>query len=300
MRSFVDSTALLPDADALRERAESDGYLFFKALLPRDEVRSVRADLLSVVARHGWRAPQAPDGFVDEAVIAQVPAEEMRLDIGVSNAIYNDVQRLESVHRLPHHPRLLELFRAIFGSEVLVHPRHIVRMITAHPSMVPTPHHQDFPLVQGTPRFWTCWFPIGDCPLEMGGLAVLRGSHRRGYLPIEPARGAGGLGVQLCPGEEQWLSTNYQAGDVLCFPAYTVHKGLPNQRREMIRLSFDVRYQSVDEPIETRSLRPHCELSWEEIYRDWQRDDLQFYWEKRAPEIAPWDDALVQPSRRIC
>jgi hypothetical protein len=33
---------------------------------------------------------------------------------------------------------------------------------------------------------------IGDCR-ELGGLAILKGSHRNGYLPIQPARASAAL-----------------------------------------------------------------------------------------------------------
>ena len=224
----------------------------------------------------------------------------MRLDIGVSNAAYDDVQRLESVHRLPHHARLLALYRTLFGGDMLVHPRHIIRLITPHRAMVPTPPHQDFPLIQGTSNTWTCWFPLGDCPREMGGLTVLRSSHRLGYVPIQTARGAGGMAVQLCPGERDWVEGDYETGDVLTFPSYTVHRALRCQFKDQVRLSFDVRYQPADEPVEARSLSPHCGLSWEDIYAGWERHDLRYYWRDLPLHQSPWDGALHQPTRRIC
>jgi len=299
---FTDSTPLLGDEAALRARAECDGYLFFRALLPREDVMDVRRDLLRVVEDAGWRAPdqESLGGRLQLDVLADVPADEMRLDVGVSTAMYHAAQRLESPHALPHHPRLLALYRDLFGEEVLVHPRHIIRMITAHPAMVATPRHQDFPLIQGTPATWTAWIPLGDCSREMGGLAVLRASHRLGYVPIAEAAGAGGIEAQLCQGEDDWFSTDYQAGDVLTFPSYTVHRGLPATRRDEVRLSLDVRYQNALQPVETRSLLPHCELSWDEIYAHWKDSSFQRYWESMPLEISGWDDALVQPSRRIC
>jgi hypothetical protein len=68
----------------------------------------------------------------------------------------------------------------------------------------------------------------------------------------------------------------------------------------MIRLSLDVRYQPVDEPIEEGSLNPHTELSWEEIYAGWERNDLKYYWRKHDVELIPRDEKYLQPSRRIC
>jgi hypothetical protein len=301
--AFIDSTPLLHDGEALRERGATDGYLFFKQLLPKPEVLAVRRDLLAVVEAHGWRASgqDAGGGELNLAALNRVPTEEMRLDIGVSSQAYDDVQKLESVHRLPHHPRLMELYRTLFDSEVLVHPRHIIRMITSHPAMVPTPQHQDFPLIQGTARTWTCWFPLGDCGRELGGLAVLKASHQLGYLPIQTGTGAGGLIAQTCPHEEKaWVSGEYEAGDVLTFPSFTVHRALRCQLKNQIRLSMDIRFQPAEDCVEERSLRPHCELSWEDIYPHWKKDDLKYYWRRSPQKLSPWDASLHQPQRRIC
>ena len=299
---FSDSTPLLDNPAALRERAAQDGYLFFKQFLPKEDIFHLRADMLAVVDRCGWRQPgqDALGGLIDIPALSQVPEERMRTDIGVSASAYNDVQKLESFHRLPHHPRLVALYRKLFGKDVLVHARHIARMITAHPSVFPTPPHQDFPLIQGTGNTWTCWIPIGDCPRELGGLTVLKGSHHNGYLPIQPAKGAGGIAVPLCPGEVDWVEGDFEAGDILTFPSYTIHKALRCQWREHIRLSLDVRYQPVDELVEIKSLLPHCELTWEEIYAGWKQEDLKYYWQNLPLQYGEWVDSYLQPQKRIC
>ena len=302
--TFIDSTPLLRAGAfaALRERAAEEGYLFFPQLLPVDAVLTVRADMLSVVERYGWRQPgqDAYGGLLDLDALNQVPDEAMRRDIGVSHDAYHSVQKLPSFHKLPHHPALLAFYRGLFGEEAFVHPRHIARMITAHRIMHPTPQHQDFPLVQGSPNTWTCWFPLGDCPRSMGGLTVLRESHRQGYIPIQPAHGAGGIAVQLCPGAEVWVEGDYAIGDVLTFPCFTVHKALHSQEPEQIRLSIDARYQAISEPIEEKSLKPHCKLTWEEVYDGWTEENLQYYWHASAPKLSPWDSTLLQPAQRIC
>jgi ectoine hydroxylase-related dioxygenase (phytanoyl-CoA dioxygenase family) len=300
---FVDSTALLADPAALRARAEQDGYLFFKRRLPVDEILALRAEMLAVVDKYGWRqrGQDALGGLIDYDAINAVPESDMhRTDVGVTADAYHDVQKLERFHRLPHHPRLLEIYQALFGRTVLVHPRHIARMITPHTCMVPTPPHQDFPYIQGTTNTWTCWFPVGECPKSLGGLTVLKGSHRQGYLPVQPAKGAGGFAVPLCPHETEWVEGDYEIGDVLTFPCHTVHKALRCQFKDRIRLSLDVRYQPLDEPVENRSLNPHCPLTWEQIYEGWKTDDLKYYWRRLPLQMSAWDDGYLQPRRRIC
>ncbi len=300
---LLDSTEILDNGDALRARAAEEGYLFFKSLVPAEDVLAVRADVLKVVDRHGWLQPEQDElgGVLQREAYAAIPESDMRVDIGVTTAMYNDVQKVESMHRLPHHPNILAFFERLFDRQVLVHARHIARMVTAHPAMVPTPVHQDFPFIQGTLRTWTAWIPLGDCPRTMGGLTVLRASHTLGYVPVQAAQGAGGLSAQLCPTDPtDWAEIDYQVGDVLVFPCFTIHRALPAEIKDQIRLSLDVRYQPVDEVIEARSLQPHCKLTWEEIYAGWQRDDLKYYWRHLPLDFQGWDDSFVQPQRRIC
>ena len=299
---FIDSTDLLNQPEALRKRGEEEGYLFFRGLLPKEEVLSLRRDLLALVERYGWRQPgqDALGGKINLEALNKVPDEEMREDIGVSAAAYHDALRLESFNTLPHHPKLISLYESLFQDRVLVHARHIGRMITSHRVMVPTPPHQDFPLIQGTSKTWTAWFPLGDCPRSMGGLTVLRGSHRLGYVPIQSSKGAGGIVAQTCPWETDWKEADFEAGDVLTFSSYTIHKALRCQHKDLIRLSMDVRFQPAIEPIHESSLRPHAELAWEDVYRGWKSDEFQYYWERYNPTLNSRDETLVQPSRRIC
>jgi predicted TIM-barrel fold metal-dependent hydrolase len=297
-----DSSALLGDRAALLTRAQRDGYLFFRGLLPRQSVLEVRHDVLSQLDAHGWiqKGTRLDDGIIDEAAINEVPEDELRADIGISAQGYTDVQRVHSMHRLPHHPALMALYRTLFAEDVFVHPRHIVRVMTSHRALVPTPAHQDFPLVQGSQTTWTAWFPLGDCPLELGPLVILRGSHMNGYLSVRQAAGAGGLSAQLCDGETDWAGGDFAAGDVLTFPSLTVHKALAPLTKRRVRLSMDVRYQPASEPIEAKSLTNHAGVDWDDIYLGWDTEDLQYYWNGTTPRLSPWDDSLLQPGRRIC
>ena len=130
----------------------------------------------------------------------------------------------------------------------------------------------------------TCWAPVGDCPVELGGLAVIPGSHKVDrVLDHHFSLGAGGLVVDETAHEEidpVWHSTDYEMGDTLIFPALTVHKALPNYTEAQLRLSLDNRYQAVGDSIAEHMLEPHgpSGLSWEQIYPDWSADDLKHYW----------------------
>ncbi|MER7108651.1 phytanoyl-CoA dioxygenase family protein [Streptomyces sp. NPDC000229] len=306
---FEESTELLGHPDELRARAERDGYLFFRGLLDPEPILQLRSKVLGILSEHGLRAPDADplDGRLDLARLNQLPADRMRVDIGVTAELYAAMQRLPELHRLPHQPALLDLYRKLFGTDdVFVHPRHIMRAMTAHPSTGATPPHQDFPLVQGSTDTWTCWFPVGDCSLASGPLVILRGSHQQGRLPVGTGDSDGywtNWGAQLCAHETNWVGGDFAVGDVVTFPSLTVHQSLPALVRDEVRISMDVRYQRGDDVIEARSLTNHAERSWDEIYQGWssENEDVMYYWNPDRLSYIPWDESLLEPgARRIC
>ena len=241
---FEDATPLLGSPDRLRAQAERDGYLFFKGLLPRTDVLAVRRELLQVLYDFGWLRKDADlmDGLVDHAAVANL---EDWGGTGVTQAAYLATQKIESFHRLSHHPNLIRIYQQLFGKAVLPHPRNIARLMVPSPTLSPTPMHQDFIHIQGTRNVWTAWIPLGDVPRELGGLSVLRGSHKEGVLAVTAAKGAGGLESIICNLDLPWIEHDYQAGDVLTFQSCTVHKSLPNHLPDRVarvhRLSLPAR-----------------------------------------------------------
>ena len=301
---FLDSSALLDDPEALRARADEHGYLFLRGLLPRDAVLDVRGRFLEILDRHGWLASGRPlsDGIADVAAFEREdPAETAFCGVGVTPAAYADVQRVREFHELSHHPRLVAVYETLFGAAVLPHPRNIARLMVPHGDSRPTPPHQDFIHIQGTPNVWTAWFPLGDCPRELGGLTVLDRSHHDGLLSYKAADGAGGLEAYLCNLDLTWAQGDFEAGDVLTFSSRTVHKALPNGRPDRVRLSCDFRYQPAHEEIEQRALDVHCNvLSWDQVYADWPDGGIQWHWRDVPLTFADWDESIRWQRDKIC
>ncbi|BBH22628.1 hypothetical protein Back11_39730 [Paenibacillus baekrokdamisoli] len=300
---FEDSSSLLEHPDQLRERAEEDGLLFFRGLLSRDRVMALRLDIMEILGRSGVMNNQFPlqAGLADVEAVNQYTADELQWNgVGVTRDMYLAIQKLESFHALAHSPELISMYEALFGAAPFIHPRHIGRIMLPHHSSKITPSHQDFLHIQGASNTWTCWTPLGDVPYELGGLAILRGSHKAGLLGVTEAPGAGGLESILCGLDYEWLSIDYEAGDIVTFHSHTVHKSMPNQLPGRIRVSCDYRYQPEQEDIEAASLLPHGPYTWEELYEDWQRGDLQYYWKSRKLALSSFDESIRWQKDKIC
>ncbi|HET7558997.1 MAG TPA: phytanoyl-CoA dioxygenase family protein [Limnochordia bacterium] len=280
LHPFVESA---PDAEpaALRERLERDGYLFIRGLLPQEVLLDLRRQALEVCCAHGWLI----DGSELMDSLGRPDAYSGHFE---GSSAYPDLQRLQAFHALAHHPAIIDLLAGVMASEVLVHPRNIMRVTLPGSLRLTTPVHQDYPLIQGTDRFVTVWFPLGDCSRDLGGLAVASGSHRYGALPIQPAEGTGGLAVQPAYLHGEWHASDFALGDVLIFSALTAHRAFPNVTADRLRLSCDFRYQPVNEPVTWGSLEPHMNLlGWRELYRTWPNDDYKYYWRRLALKVVP-------------
>jgi len=272
------------------DRLATDGYLLLRGLLPAPAVLEVRAEVTRALAEVGWLAPGTDP--VDAIPGPGFQPEQAAITDEYFTG-YEAVQRLQAFHELAHDPALVTLAAALLGEDparVLVHPRKIFRASPPGDALR-TPAHQDHRLIQGTVDVLTMWIPLGDCPVELGGLAVLTGSPAGGLRPIRPAPGVGGVVIDgdldALERDPNWRHVPMAAGDVLLFHALTVHGARPN-RSDRLRLSVDFRYQRASDPVAEGSLKPH----WFPRLPD--HDELCRGWTSTAAVAVP-DGVRVAP-----
>jgi ectoine hydroxylase-related dioxygenase (phytanoyl-CoA dioxygenase family) len=279
---------LLSDPAALREQAREDGYLYLRNFLPREKLLDLRRQMLELAREAGWLHADRPlmDGIANPGTFVM----EFSAARPEWRVFYRKLQSLRDFQALAHSPKILRVFEAIFGEAVLVQPRNMSRLMFPGDTTYTTPPHQDHIHIRGTPETWTCWFPVGDCPTKLGGLAVLPGSHKVGLMKTKPMPGAGGTGVEIAE-DAVWAGGDLQMGDVIMFHSLTVHQGRDNQTADQVRLSCDYRYQPVSQPVDADSLEPHgAVVDWAEVYAGWPKagpegDPIQYYWKKHELKI---------------
>jgi ectoine hydroxylase-related dioxygenase (phytanoyl-CoA dioxygenase family) len=292
LTDFLESNDALEDASALQHRMKRDGYLFFRGLVNAESILQVRRDILALCQKEGWlvEGTALMDGIANTERTCTEPSPEYM-------AVYNAVMKCESFHTLAHDVALLAMLGQLIGEEVLVHPRNIARIVFPQNQKFTTPAHQDWIHVQGTPETYTAWIPLSDCPRSFGNLTVLVGSHRFGIFPTHRAYGAGGRGIDTENLRLTWAGSDFRWGDALIFHSHTVHKALPNNDPQRLRLSVDFRYQGASQPIVEGSLLPHfAQVTWEEVYAHWRSAEHQYYWKKYAPHVVPFE--RDHPGRR--
>jgi hypothetical protein len=262
-----ESNDILDDVPALRARMDEDGYVFFRDYLDVDWVMDARREILRRIKEGGGLDPNHPD---DEAVTGTGPRKSW---FGHNLAVRN-----LPLEKLLYTGRMIEYYERFLGGPVRHFDYTWFRAVGAGRQGI-YPHCDVVYMGRGTWNLFTSWTPIGDVPVELGGLMVLEGSHKKreqlknymsrdvdtycvnrsdaadiesgkkqwiwdGKLALNPVTLRKKLGGR-------WLTTNFRAGDVLTFTVLTVHASLDNQTNRF-RLSSDSRYQLASEPVDER------------------------------------------------
>jgi hypothetical protein len=263
-----DSSAALADTGQLRDRLAQDGYLYLPQFLDVGEVTAVQAELRAALHRIGWLA--APELLTAKKAGLGFRTESFR-------TVYPAVLGLESVHRLAFTATLWALMERLLGGEVFCHPARVVRLAppSAEPHQYATRAHQDYVVQHVTTDAVTAWIPLSACDRDRQGLRLIPGSQRRGFLPTDPSLGGRRpLYLPVPPDDPAWTSADFAPGDLVLFHSLTVHGGGPNTSDEL-RLSADIRYQLVDEPLREEFAHPHgwpLTPDWDELATGWSTD----------------------------
>lgn len=253
----------------LREQFRSQGYLWLKGILPRDQILDFRRRYFTAFLETGLVHPDFDPregiysgGGEDRAAINRA------LMAFVRTAAYESFCLMEPLWRF--YDEFLE------GASYL-HKRKIIRHTRPMDKNCTGAHYDLVYLRGGTDRVCTSWIPIGDTPVEMGGLIYLEGSDAWGRQMEENYRQKS---KDLSPEEQvsaynrhmdnsgwmtrnlpelaekvgaRWLVADYEAGDMVIHSPYMVHASTVNlDPNGHMRLSTDIRYQRVQDEIDAR------------------------------------------------
>jgi Phytanoyl-CoA dioxygenase (PhyH) len=233
---WEDSMSLAGDPEGLRARVGRDGFLYLKGVIPPDRVCALRTLVLSHARKVSWLDPEAP---VEEAHawpgkrIGDYQKEDW-------TALQSLIQMSRELWDVADAPTLHKALRNAFGRTVFLFlGLNTCRVVSPHPETTTRPH-QDLHYVGLADEFVTVWVPLGDCPLALGTLAVLPGSHRRGLLPHYGVGIIDG-GVEI-EDDVVWQSGDAHTGDAVVLTQLAIHRALPNRSGNRLRLSVDLRY----------------------------------------------------------
>ena len=252
----------------LWEQFEEQGYLWLKGLLDRRAVFDFRRRFFQAFSAANLIRPGS------DPVEGIYSGQE---DKGAAHRLVSQAVRWASYENFCLSAPIWGFYEEVFGEPVMLHKRKILRYTKVGDLSTTGAHYDLTYLRAGTDRVYTNWIPIGDIPVEMGGLVYLEGSHSWGRK-MEHEFSI--LNANLSPEEQisaynrnmaetgwitkdlpslserldtRWLMADYEAGDVVFHSAYTIHAATENKDPQgRIRLSTDIRYQRISDQADAR------------------------------------------------
>lgn len=239
------SKAELP-IQQLQETFRRQGYLWLKGFFERDVVLRFRDHFFETIFTRG------PQAFFEI----------------ITSQEYEDFCAM---------PRLWNFYREFLQGQPYLHKRKLIRFNYPGEDHCTGGHYDLIYLRAGADTFCTSWIPLGDIPVEMGGLIYLEHSDAVGRqmeaefriknadLPPEERVSAynrnmrenGWISTDLVDMAERfqsrWLIADYEAGDMVIHSPYMIHAATQNNDpMYRTRLSTDIRFQRVDDEIDPR------------------------------------------------
>lgn len=245
--------AMRQDRQALWDRLNRDGYLFIRQAIDPQIVLEFRRYYFTALAPSGLtKSGSNPlDGVAAETDCDQAAAREVLFGHIVPGKLYE---------QFCNQPALRGLFEWLFAASVHLHKRKLIRHSRVGESWVTSAHYDLVYLREGTDNLLSAWIPLGDCPVERGGLIYLEQSHKP--IKARDQLEAGKLRAQHITynlpalAEEfdtRWLIADYEAGDLVIHSPFMVHASLNNtDPNGIMRLSTDIRYQPLEEQVDAR------------------------------------------------
>lgn len=295
MKPFHEMSTCDLSPRSLQGELDTRGYALIRGLLPHADIENALGEVTRILSDAGWLLPghDPLEHIANNAAACGDPDPSFK-------RTYREVFNLESFHALPHHPALKGVMHMLVGEQLLVHPKPIGRLIFPNCESLTVHAHQDYRFMSGDPECFTVWIPLHDCPIDLGPLQILEGSHRLGVIDhVDENLHVPEIAAEALK-DSDWVSGRINAGDVLIFHSLTVHAASANRSQQM-RISMDCRFQNYGRPIHPGNLAFAGESgkSWETMYAGWRSNDLKFYWKGMPLQFRPTRSEIELLSKTV-
>ena len=238
--------ASLYDGGATRQFARH-GYVYLRGLLLRAAVLAMRERYFSQFPLAFIKDGDCRRGAFSGTEPPGLPAHGTR-----GHPAYEFVRQSEFAE-FAEHPQLRYAAESVLGGPVERLRRTPIRHFVPGRPASSRAHIDGTYVEAGAPDIVTLWVPLGDCPLQSGGLVYLEDSHQdegiaertRAIAPSDRPDDRRPMTHDLHwiakHTARRWLVSDYAAGDVVIHSPLIVHASLDCHTEEM-RLSTDVRY----------------------------------------------------------
>jgi ectoine hydroxylase-related dioxygenase (phytanoyl-CoA dioxygenase family) len=258
--------------DDLWEQYQAQGYLWLKGILDRDAVLAFRRRFFTAFIEAGL--PLIAAGT--DPVAGIYDAAAALTDPGLYHRVLMEITRWAEYEAFCLMEPIRRFYETFLQGAPYIHKRKLIRYGKPGDRQCTGAHYDLIYLRGGTDNICTSWIPIGDVPVECGGLVYLEGSVRWGRATeaefsarnrdLQPEERISAYNKNMKTGwltnnlaalaeklDLRWLAADYEAGDMVVHSPYMVHASTMNVDPERrIRLSTDIRYQRVRDEIDAR------------------------------------------------
>jgi hypothetical protein len=254
------------DPAEARERLRTDGHVLLRGALDRETVLALREAYFARFDASFFAAGTTPrEGVFSGTVPDELP------DYGTVGHPAYDFVRSPEFDRFTREDALALIAATVLDGPAELLPRRILRHFHRGAARASRAHVDFDYMDHGSDRVVTAWIPVGDCPVECGGLVYLSGSHEIPRERLDALRThtdrpqdkrpiSNDLGLTARELGGRWMWADYRAGDVALHSPHTVHASLDDSS-DVMRLSVDLRFVRRDAEADER---------WSE---DWSADD---------------------------
>jgi len=231
MKQLNDANHALGDRSLLMSILREQGYWFFRNVLDPEAVGQLRNLYITELRDRDLLPPGASEAVWN----GLTPIE---IDDGVTSSRYPRLREARAWETFVEHPGIIRFFSELTGEK----PEWLTS--SDYYRIVPprqergedafSLRHQDGKGLPGL-DFVTCWIPLENVDADVGGLAIVPGSHRNGVVAER------WHDRDFAP-PEAWARADYRVGDVLMFVGSMLHSGMRNRSATRFRLSLDIRF----------------------------------------------------------
>lgn len=223
-----------------------DGFLILPGLLRPDEVETLRAETLAIV--RGERG--AIDGLAPQTSDCEGEAALHRV-----LALHFPHKVSPLMRDMLSHPAIVAVLTELIGPDVKAMQSMLFVKNAGKPGQA---WHQDETFIPTLDRSLTgVWIALDDARVDNGCLWMQPGSHAGGRLwPMQPCSDprfdgspeAVGWEAEFGP-REGGVAAEVDAGSVVFFNGFTLHRSLHNRRRQGMRRALVNHYMSARSPL---------------------------------------------------